>query len=130
MYTVYRYEDSTGVGPYATDIEKYDDLSATICRAHQAEKDKDGLLIENHPCIRRDLIGRMIQDDDFCACPDLETLYKWFNGFNRKLVMDGFVIKEIVVNKVTETESKKQLTFKKNDIVSEKILAVNLEELI
>ncbi len=58
----------------------------------------------------------------FCACPSLETLKKWFFRYNAFLLENNFVIVAYELSNLVEGKSKKQVFFKRENIISKTII--------
>lgn len=104
---VYRIEHpSDHLGPYATNVGKQSRrlLGRALCDAH----------IHTRPTPVRDELDHFFGKDGedwFFACPNLETLQEWFNGFWTELIECGFIIVEYKTQHYKLGASGKQLIF-------------------
>lgn len=113
---VYRIEKD-GVGPYRNwDIDLID-----MTGEDNVHNDS------NHPSPWEDAEISSITMDYLCACPSLEKLREWFDGYLEILDENGFNIYRIKVKKRILGKSKRQCFFKKEDIISKKV--VNLQQI-
>ena len=120
--TIYRLErdngEPVGFGPYNGDC----DLNV-IDRLHDAHDfDDDG-----RPNVREDFHsqgGIKFSElmEMYCACPTLDYLLWWFEGFVDELLDAGFNVVEYVVQDCLEGASGKQVMFHPDKIVSARVI--------
>jgi hypothetical protein len=119
MHTIYRYEDSNGVGPYNTYgpiISNY--LYEVMCKKHGYNNR------HIYPNMEEDFpdwhlwLGADGLKDYFSACTSLAGLGSWFLGFNDLLLNNGFKIKVYQVSEIHIGISDKQCFFDKNKIIN------------
>ena len=92
---------------------KYIKLQKRMTAKHCNEK--------THPSGRVD-IEEVIVGEHYFACPSIESLKKWFKGFNKGLIALGFNLVEYSVTEMLMGESGKQCAFLHSDVKKKKII--------
>lgn len=120
---IYRVEkdngDIIGVGPYGGSSYSFAGIQLLdeMCMAHCNE--------ETHPSIGDDLRGVEIGcewQELHCACPTLEALLDWFDGFIDRLGEEKFIVVEYEVSQFIMGNSRRQCFFTEDDVVSSRLL--------
>lgn len=117
---VYRYESQSGYGPYT-----YDNPDLPGARWSTGDGDPANEFVEmwaahdyddDHPVAWATFNGDGLSEYDPIACPSMEALNKWFDGFHEMLARNGFkvVVYEVPDKAVTMGHSGKQLSFNRN----------------
>ena len=116
MYTIYRIENSEGVGPYMRKGEFFYRNEMAVSHSNQ----------NTHPYRSYDLAGEDLSYDQkdllYCACPSKQLLYKWFYGWITKLKKENFFVVKITVSNYIMGNSGKQCFFKQEDVISKEII--------
>jgi hypothetical protein len=125
MAKIYRYEmEIKGIkpnpGPYTAHLNIDDEVNYLLNELSNKH------VAETHPGLRVDFskhfaFGEHITDF-YCACNTLDSLKRWFKGFNTKLLSLGFKLVEYEVSAVYDSISGYQCFFKQSDIISRNIL--------
>ena len=111
MQTIYRLEDSRGLGPY-----RYD--SPLLLKYPMLHMDAE------HPSWAQ-ANGKWVDADEYFGFRTIELLLKWFEGYLIEAIEFGFNIVEVVVYNVELCRSGKQCLFNIKDVVSKRTCTVD-----
>lgn len=113
MYTVYRFENDEGHGPYTGNGRSK--FLKDCLKAHNGK---------SHPGAMSDMGFSFVWDTRLCACESPDKLYEWFGKFHmrREISACGFKLIKYVVKELTYSKSGKQCAFEKEDVISRTIL--------
>lgn len=123
MYTIYRYENCNGEGPYVS----YKNFQV----AEQAALD-DRLsthLTPEHPVPYSEVLPGLLEMPEFvsgehqCAFPTIEAIFRWFDVDERRLLSAcGFMLKKYTVSHRVVSRSGKQCCYEPKDVIEVTVL--------
>jgi len=114
---VYRFENSKGVGPYASDGKSSSSALPEELRSRYCNMDSSHHYDEsNHPSARN--IEGFRREHSFCGFTSKEQIDKWFNKEEQDLLnVLGFKLNTYVVSKENVKGDGKQVIFPKESAV-------------
>jgi hypothetical protein len=114
MRTVYRYEDSIGVGPYQSNLWRSEHTLFDLLSAHNANPDHPAWYYSFFTGSEKDDMPHILSEDYLAACDSRESLDAWFDGWHEVLEANGFRVKEYTVpaENVMDSRSGLQVAFR------------------
>lgn len=123
MYTIYRYENCNGEGPYVSyknsQVAEEVALHDRLCR-HYAPQ---------HPAPQSEFRPGVLEMPEFvsgqhqCAFPTIEAIFDWFDVDERRLLSAcGFMLKKYTVSHRVVSRSCKQCCYEPKDVIEVTVL--------